>query len=277
MSSISQIKHVLVVVDGAEHSLTAVDQALAYAGMHEAALTIVVVTENLAFAAAADAMAFAQAITVSEDQRDEHLAAVRERTRNTAIEVEVHSVFEASGLIPGLVKAEGQYADIALIPGVGRWQRDGLRRRISEALLFTGVPTVILPASWNPGPIDHAVLGWNASLESFRAARALLNLAEPDARIDVAIVDDPGVESGEHRSGVQIARLFARHGHSGGVCPISSSGKDTSAVLQNYAVEQKADVLVIGGYGRSRALEFVLGGVTRELIDHQRLPIVFVH
>ncbi len=38
-----------------------------------------------------------------------------------------------------------------------------------------------------------------------------------------------------------------------------------------------ADALIVGGYGRSRALEFVLGGVTRELIGHQQVPVILVH
>src|SRR3546814_10352950 len=63
-------------------------------------------------------------------------------------------------------KAEGQYADISLIPGAGGWQSDGLRRHITEALMFAGVPTMVMPATWKPAPITHAALGWNASLEA---------------------------------------------------------------------------------------------------------------
>src|SRR3546814_7181814 len=79
-------------------------------------------------------MAYATAMEVSDAQRKEHVAAVRKRAEGAPVHVEVHALFEAPGLLPGLAKAEGQYADIALIPGVGGWQSDGLRRHITEAL-----------------------------------------------------------------------------------------------------------------------------------------------
>ena len=81
MNKNPSIKDVLAVVDGTPSSLAAVDQALAYADIHEATLTIVVVTENLALAAAIDPMAYAEAIAASDTLRKEHVAAVRERAR----------------------------------------------------------------------------------------------------------------------------------------------------------------------------------------------------
>src|SRR3546814_6530733 len=78
-------------------------------------------------------MAYATAMEVSDAQRKEHVVAVRKRAEGAPVHVEVHALFEAPGLLPGLAKAEGQYADIALIPGAGGWQSDGLRRHITEA------------------------------------------------------------------------------------------------------------------------------------------------
>ena len=278
MSKNISIKDVLAVVDGTPASLTGVDQAVAYAGLYDATLAIVVVTENLAWAAAVDPMAYAEAMEASEAQRKEHVAAVRKRAEGAPVHVEVHALFEAPGLLPGLAKAEGQYADIVLVPGTGGWQSDGLRRHITEALMFAGVPTMVMPAAWRPAPITHAALGWNASLEAFRAARTVLDLVEPGATVDVVVVDSlDGDKSGQPAPGTRIARHITRHGHNALVHAIASAEHGTSAALQLFAFESRADVLVIGGYGRSRALEFILGGVTRELIAHQRLPIVFVH
>src|SRR3546814_17638716 len=77
MSKNTSIRDVLAVVDGTASSLTGVDQAVAYAGLYAAALTIVVVTENLAWAAAVDPMAYATAMEVSDAQRHEQDVAGR--------------------------------------------------------------------------------------------------------------------------------------------------------------------------------------------------------
>jgi nucleotide-binding universal stress UspA family protein len=36
-------------------------------------------------------------------------------------------------------------------------------------------------------------------------------------------------------------------------------------------------MLMLGGYGHSRAREFILGGVTRELLPGATLPVCMVH
>src|SRR3546814_6340237 len=73
---------------------------------------------------------------------------------------------------------------------------------------------MVMPATWKPAPITHAALGWNASLEAFRAARTILDLVEPGTAVDVVIVDAlDGYKSDQPVPGVQIARHLTRHGH----------------------------------------------------------------
>lgn len=107
MSKNISIKDVVAVVDGTPASLTGVDQAIAYAGIHDATLTIVVVTENLAWASAVDPMAYADAMEASDTQRKEHVAAVRERVAGAPVHVEVHALFEALAFSPGLPRRRG--------------------------------------------------------------------------------------------------------------------------------------------------------------------------
>ena len=49
------------------------------------------------------------------------------------------------------------------------------------------------------------------------------------------------------------------------------------AALMQAAIGADADLLVMGGYGRSRLRELVLGGVTRHVLTNTRLPILFAH
>jgi nucleotide-binding universal stress UspA family protein len=47
--------------------------------------------------------------------------------------------------------------------------------------------------------------------------------------------------------------------------------------LLDEAVAADADLLVLGGYGHSRARELVLGGVTRELLIASNIPLLLAH
>jgi len=43
------------------------------------------------------------------------------------------------------------------------------------------------------------------------------------------------------------------------------------------AKRRKADIIVMGGYGHSRLREWLLGGVTYELMHGSPIPIVIAH
>jgi nucleotide-binding universal stress UspA family protein len=43
------------------------------------------------------------------------------------------------------------------------------------------------------------------------------------------------------------------------------------------ARDNKADMIVSGGYGHSRLRELILGGVTRDLLRECPLPVFFFH
>ena len=44
--------------------------------------------------------------------------------------------------------------------------------------------------------------------------------------------------------------------------------------LQAAALSSDAGLLVMGGYAHSRTQEFILGGATRSILKHQRLPVL---
>ena len=48
-------------------------------------------------------------------------------------------------------------------------------------------------------------------------------------------------------------------------------------VLLAFAAAEEADWMVMGAYGHSRLLEFLLGGVTRHILGSATLPILMSH
>ena len=49
------------------------------------------------------------------------------------------------------------------------------------------------------------------------------------------------------------------------------------AQLLSRAAAIGADLIVCGGYGHSRLREWMLGGVTRHLLEHMNVPVLFSH
>jgi nucleotide-binding universal stress UspA family protein len=49
------------------------------------------------------------------------------------------------------------------------------------------------------------------------------------------------------------------------------------ATLADYARMAGLDLLVMGAFGHNRTREFVLGGVTRRILDTPPLPVLLAH
>jgi nucleotide-binding universal stress UspA family protein len=58
---------------------------------------------------------------------------------------------------------------------------------------------------------------------------------------------------------------------------VAAEGEPVGAALLRTAAEAGADLLVMGGYGRTRFSELVLGGVTRHVLAHAELPLLIAH
>jgi nucleotide-binding universal stress UspA family protein len=68
-----------------------------------------------------------------------------------------------------------------------------------------------------------------------------------------------------------------RHGLRVEVAQVPRLGASAGAAILREAQEQGAALLVAGGYGHTRAREFVMGGVTRTLFEQAQLPVLFSH
>ena len=73
----------------------------------------------------------------------------------------------------------------------------------------------------------------------------------PEARTDVA----------------DVVGWLKTHGVKAEPLAVAAKGDD-AAQLSVIAQDQKADLVVAGAYGHSRLREWILGGVTRELLLH---------
>ena len=94
----------------------------------------------------------------------------------------------------------------------------------------------------------------------------------------VATVDAAPSASGHSEiPGHEIAAHLARHDVNVEVHNVDGLGRSHARALMDEAIAADADLLVLGAYGHSRAREFVLGGVTRELLTGSSIPLLMAH
>ena len=136
---------------------------------------------------------------------------------------------------------------------------------LSDLVLQTGRPVLIVPNAATAMNLDRVMIGWKDRPEARRAildALPLLHHAGDVLLVEIAAADE---HEHAHKRLADVQSWLARHTIKSRTLVAPSTGHD-SARLDAIAREQNADVIVAGAYGHSRLSEWVLGGVTRDLL-----------
>ncbi|MEY2687771.1 MAG: hypothetical protein RL375_1969 [Pseudomonadota bacterium] len=132
-------------------------------------------------------------------------------------------------------------------------------------VLQAGRPVLVVPTQGAALTCRHALVAWTDSREARRAVSDALPLLARMARVTVAeVAAEADMAQARGRVADVVVWLSA---HRITATPLVSpaTGNDADA-LYALAQDQGADLLVAGAYGHGRLREWVLGGVTRDLL-----------
>lgn len=143
-------------------------------------------------------------------------------------------------------------------------------------VLFEGSAPMLLVPQRCAGDFDfrRIAIGWNGSSEALRAIYAALPLLRVAHEVTVYDGDRSGLPGAPPM--LQLREWLAHRGvrfHWIGFDPKQKVG----SALHDDAQSRHAGLLVMGAWGRPRMSELVLGGVTRWLLGHSRLPMLLAH
>lgn len=148
-----------------------------------------------------------------------------------------------------------------------------------DIILSCGGPCLVIPFAGTFNSIgEHVLLAWDGSREAARALRDAKGFLRKAGKVTVVTVDSAGSISNNQAPGLD--ELVARLADQG----INVSGKEavgkpekTADILLNNVSDLSADLLVTGSFHHSRAMETLLGGVTRDLLRQMTVPVFMSH
>jgi nucleotide-binding universal stress UspA family protein len=151
--------------------------------------------------------------------------------------------------------------------------------RLVEGILFGSGRHLMLvpPDKRHKATFKHILIAWNGSRESARAlAESLPYCYKADTVTMAVVVDEKDVELAA-KVGVDAANHHKHHGINAALHRIRRGNRQVGATLIAEAQECKADLIVMGGYGHSRLREWLLGGVTYELLHEAPVALLLAH
>ncbi|MGC2414553.1 MAG: universal stress protein [Stellaceae bacterium] len=148
-----------------------------------------------------------------------------------------------------------------------------------EIVVACGRPLLVVPYAGSfPSVGKRVLIAWDGTREATRAVHdALPLIAAAEA---VTVVSVAGRESDldrQHPSLDRIVRHLERHGLAMRREEDVQAGLPVCDLLLSLASDIEADLIVAGAYHHSRFREAVLGGVSRELLDHMTVPVLMSH
>jgi nucleotide-binding universal stress UspA family protein len=147
---------------------------------------------------------------------------------------------------------------------------------IEGTLFESGRPVIVVPYIQQQGmKLDRVLACWDGGRTAARAIADAMPLLERAGAVDIIIVAEE--RKREEVAGANMNAHLARHGVTATVKHIAKGDIGIDDAILDYAADNGADLIVMGGYGHSRLREFVLGGVTRGLLASMTVPVLMSH
>ena len=217
-------------------------------------------------------------IEQSRKSEEENAAAAKNKLESLAAKVDKQvEIIVEEGYAPDLINHHALAVDIVVVgQGDPEEENNTQSRYIAEEIVVSSPrPVLIIPAAGNYRNFGkHVIVGWNNTREASRAlheSMPFLQMAEKVTLLSVNATDDEEDET-KH-----ILAHLERHGvkaeYKAGRWPDLSVGDAILDALVDYS----ADMLVMGAYGHSRLRELILGGATKNILEHMTAPVLFAH
>ena len=147
---------------------------------------------------------------------------------------------------------------------------------VTRALFARASPMLLAPDTWHGGlHADRIVIAWNGSGEAAQAVKAALPLLTQASAVQVLDGERSGLP-GISPPPLPLRGWFARHGIKVQWQPFPVEHDEGPALLA-AAQAFRADLMIMGAWGRSRISELAMGGATRWMLKHAALPLFLAH
>lgn len=281
------IKDVLVHLDGTSGDEERLQHAEAVASAFQAHVTglFTNLLPDMPMIAPMDAGAAAAGILVSltDEARvtgDGIQKKLAERLARLSVSNEIRRIDGTLGQLARQIASEARWSDLFVmsrpydVDGSTRWNV------LFETVLFEGGRGVlVVPPDHRPSDaVRRVLLCWRNTREAARAAAEAAPFLQKATKVTILAIDpEAGKDGGQSEPAADIARHISRYGAPVEVSIVQSEGRPVGEVILDQAHRTSTDLIVMGGYGHSRAREWMLGGATRDTLAISEYPILMAH
>jgi len=220
-------------------------------------------------------------ISVSEQEADK-CAMISRGTFNSCVDragvpSTSASWIEAKGSEDVTVADFGKLADLIVVSRPMENEEISSSSMVNAVLFETGRPVYVVPpasaASNGMTRPKHVAIFWNASSQSARAVGAAMPFLEKSKHVTVFTAKNDTSLSPAH----DIESYLKCHGIQSDTQSLAEGILTDAETMLTKAMECGADLLVMGAFTHSRMRRFILGGMTKYVLENAKIPLFMVH
>ncbi len=145
-----------------------------------------------------------------------------------------------------------------------------------KLILNAGRPVLFVPDGVATLGAGHVVIGWRNTREARRAVMDALPFLRKAARVSIVQVHREKTAPA-HADMDDLIRYLARHRIAAEAHGIRHREGTEADDLVQFALHEKADLLVMGAYGHSRLGEWIFGGMTHDVLEATPICCLMSH
>jgi nucleotide-binding universal stress UspA family protein len=226
-----------------------------------------------------------EGLTFSRNEEADHLRAIFEQvTTERRVSGEFLQI-KSQGRRPiDIVIARAFGADLVV---AGQTTRDWMISPVelpAHVIRECGRPVLIVPDKGEGAVLPQKVmLAWNRQREATRAIYDALPLIHGAGAIELLVIEEPGQRKLDGFSDqtlgapTDFVAALAGHGVKPVIVTLKSSGQPIGQQICARAKNQRADLLVMGAYGKSPMRELLTGGPTHQVLSNMSTPTLLSH
>ena len=136
---------------------------------------------------------------------------------------------------------------------------------IGDLVMRAGRPVLLVPEGVSHCRFEAVLVAWKDTLESRRAISDALPFLRKAGHVTIVeVVPEDDIATAHHRVR-DVVDWLSRHRIASETVILPALGNDARQI-EALAVERGVDLVVAGAYGHSRLREWMMGGVTREIL-----------
>jgi nucleotide-binding universal stress UspA family protein len=162
-----------------------------------------------------------------------------------------------------------------IVVGRSAGKRSWSQNLLESLAMDCGRPVLIVPPGSDKLTLNRIAIWWKDHSAAARAVSAALPLLAAAGKVSVISVLEKDDDVAE--GAVDMAKQLGWHGIEAAIEPLGRGNRTTINMLWSAGLAAKADLVVMGGFSRSRMREMIFGGCTQAVLETGVLPVFLLH